>query len=222
MRRSRSRCKGRDVPLALITGGTHGIGLAIARRLKEEGHEVVVCSRSRDVPELKVLRFDALDPDSIDRLMAGVSPDILINNVGGGGRYGPENEVWQKNAGAAAQFTWLALPGMMERLWGRVVCITSAGENLRPWFAKSKLAQENLMRSLAAKRAYTESGITFNCVAPGPVEINGTGSDDMPNGEKRAHPLGRLCTPEEVAIAVSFLCREEARAVNGTTIRVGA
>ena len=155
-------------------------------------------------------------------------PDILINNVGGGGRWGSESientshdvweQVYQKNAGAAVDLTMWAIPHMRARKWGRVVTITSilGGKdgNGRPWFSMAKAAQTALMKSLATQSYLARDGITFNSVAPGLIDVGkpGLGNEEL--------PLGRMGTPEEVANVVAFLCSDGASLVNGANIVV--
>lgn len=167
---------------------------------------------------------------------------ILINNVGGGGRWGKENveetelrvweEVYEKNAMAAIRFTRRALPLMRKNKWGRVVTITSiyGGKegSGRPWFVAAKAAETGFMKALSTTSYLVRDGITFNCVAPGGIYIEGTGFEDEKRRDPAAfdrmvdqeYPLGRLGTPEEVASVVAFLCSEQASLVNGANITV--
>lgn len=162
----------------------------------------------------------------IDAEWGGI--DILINNVGGGGRWGLEtaedadDEVWegvyQKNAAASYQFAMWAIPHMRRQKWGRVITITSilGGKegNGRPWFVMAKAAQTALMKSLASQSYLARDGITFNSVAPGLIDVGkpGLGNEEL--------PLGRMGTPEEVANVVAFLCSPLASLVNGANITV--
>jgi 3-oxoacyl-[acyl-carrier protein] reductase len=244
---------------ALVTGGSHGIGLASARKLADAGCNVAICSRSKErldaaIEELKpcgvellAVAADVLETDAADRVMDVVDREwggvqILVNNVGGGGRWGKEivedtdirvwSEVYEKNAMAAVRFTRRALPHMRRGKWGRVVTITSiyggkegAG---RPWFTMAKAAETGLMKSLSTMAYLVRDGITFNSVAPGGIAIPGTGFEDEqrrdPEGFQRMidaeYPLGRLGTPEEVAAVVAFLCSAQASLVNGANITV--
>lgn len=234
---------------ALVTGGSHGIGRAIALALAAEGCDVAICSRDNEKlasvkKELEhynitaiSLPCDVLVKGDIERVMTSVmntwgGVDILINNVGGGGRWGedaveetdPEvwGQVYQKNAGAAIAFTAAALPFMKQQRWGRVVTIASIyGKEGggRPWFAMAKSAEISFMKSMALNPAYARAGITFNTVAPGHIAIPGTGSDQEKKLAKSL-PLGRMGIPEEVAAVVAFLCSEQARLVNGACIAV--
>lgn len=244
--------------VACITGGTHGIGLAIAEELAEKGCEsIIVCSRNAERIAYAKARieergakvcgyqFDATDIESIDDAVLSIkerynSIDILINNVGGGGRWGNEDifktdfsvyqEVYNKNVNVAVKFTTAVLPQMVKNSWGRVVMISSIyGKQAggRPWFTMAKAAQNAFVKSLSVKKEYIRKGITFNVVAPGAIMIKNTGWDAMRRDDPKAfreivdeYPMGRLGTPEEVAHVVSFLCSEEAAYVNGAIITV--
>ena len=192
------------------------------------------------------LHADVQRPEDIERAVGAVvrafgALDILVNNVGGGGRWGEPSiettpaavwsQVYAKNAGAAAHFTRLVVPLMRAHRWGRVVTISSihgieAGG--RPWFAMAKAAEVALMGSLARMRDLVRDGLTFNTVAPGGVMIPDTGwwhereSDPAAFARRleTEYPLGRLGTPEEVAAVIAFLCSERAGLVNGATVVV--
>lgn len=243
---------------ALITGGTHGIGKAIALALADEGCNVAVCSRNIEriketISELEAkgveslgIKADVMAEADIKKTMKKIIESwgtihILINNVGGGGRWGSEIaeeteekvwlEVFNKNTLAAIRFTMLAIPYMRKQRWGRVVTITSifgreAGG--RPWFSLAKTAQTSLMKSLSKLDYLAKDGITFNSVAPGAIMIPDTGWGKMAKDNpkelkefiKRELPLGRLGSPEEVANMVVFICSGKASLLNGTSIPV--
>lgn len=245
---------------ALVTGGSHGIGLATAIELAKEGCRVLVCSRDAQrvagaVNELgeisnnghSGLIFDALSVDSIETLINHVADvaedgvDILINNVGGGGRWGDEDplktnlsvwsEVYQKNVGVAIQLTLAFLPNMVRNKWGRVISVTSINGRLargRPWFSVAKHAQEALMKNFSQNRKFLRANITFNSVAPGGIMIPDTGWHEEEQTNPQAFqamvdqefPLGRLGTPLEVASVIGFLCSSRASLVNGASIVV--
>jgi 3-oxoacyl-[acyl-carrier protein] reductase len=221
---------------ALVTGGSHGIGLATALALAQEGCKVSVASRTRErlaraVGQLRNMstncrayEFDALDPVSVEHLAQEVldagGVDILINNVGGGGRWGTTpletplatwDEVYQKNARVAVQLTRDLLPTMLERGWGRVVTISSIygrEAGTKPWFMMAKSAEIALMKGLAMESDLWARGVTFNTVAPGYIFIEGKDTEPSKG------------TPEDVAAAVVFLCSQQARHINGACLVV--
>ncbi len=193
---------------ALVTGGSKGIGKAIVNSLLQEGVEVTVVSRTEGMKiDVETGSLDAIPRDF----------DIVINNVGGGGRWGTEeyesfkewDMVYKKNAGIATQLTMKCLPYMKNKKWGRVITISSIyGKEAggRPWFVMAKAAEIALMKSLAGKY----EGITFNTVAPGYIDVG----KPIPEQPKF---LGK---PEDVASLVAFLCSDKAKFVNGACITV--
>jgi|TARA_Y100001936_G_scaffold31661_1_gene29702 3-oxoacyl-[acyl-carrier protein] reductase len=137
---------------AIVTGGSHGIGLAIARQLGENGCKVIVCSRTQERLDstktefdksninCATYKFDALNPkNTLDVVKTIIKDnpkiDILINNVGGGGSWGVSDvtktdlsvwrEVLEKNTFSASIFTQQVLPSMIKNGWGRVITISS-------------------------------------------------------------------------------------------------
>jgi 3-oxoacyl-[acyl-carrier protein] reductase len=240
---------------ALVTGGTHGVGKAISESLAMEGVSVAFLSRSdinlREQSEFHqqignefiALKCDVLNPSEIESSWTKIKNqwggvDIVVNNVGGGGRWGFEditktplntwNEVMQKNFGVATHLTNLALPFMIEKQWGRVITITSIFGNYvggRPWFNVAKVAQTALMKNLASQVQFARNGITFNCIAPGAILIPDTGWTKMqvenPEEYKQfidSLPLGRMGMPEEVADLVLFLSSDKSKLINGASI----
>lgn len=243
---------------ALVTGGSHGIGKSIALALARQGCNVAICARnSRNVEDVVAqiktegvesigISADVMKPEDIERVMRAVIDQwktihILINNVGGGGRWGkadvldtPEEvwaDVYNKNATAAVRFTMKAIAWMKKQNWGRVVTIGSiCGREGggRPWFNMAKSAQISLMKTLAMRPDLARCGITFNTIAPGAIMIPDTGWEkemtENPSGfqemVERTFPLGRLGKPEEVADVVAFVCSEKASLLNGACLAV--
>lgn len=241
---------------ALVTGGTHGIGKSIALALADEGCNVAVCSRTDkniketiDLLEAKGvdcigIKADVTRGSDIRKVMKRIIKQwgtihILINNVGGGGRWGSEiteetdEKVWldvyNKNVLTAVRFTNLAIPFMRRQKWGRVVTITSIygrEAGAKPWFGIAKMGQAMLMKSLSLKHYLAKDGITFNSVAPGVIMIPDTGwekalkekPEEIKNFIKRELPLERFGTPDEVANLVVFICSEKASLLNGAAI----
>ena len=194
---------------ALVTGATHGIGAAIAAELEDAGHIVTVLARSTGC--------DVTNEGDVRHFVANNErPDILINNVGGGGRYGTDDEVLIKNLGAMLYFTNWALPHMLDSGWGRVVTIASifAREyGARPIFMAAKAAQVAWMKGMAKNPDYATRNITFNTVCPGNVHIEG-----KPIVDASSFPMRRTGLPEEVAALVVFLCSDWASWINGSSI----
>jgi len=243
---------------ALVTGGSHGIGRAIALRLAEEGCNVAICARNQErvdnvVSEIETkgvsalgISCDVLDLSDIDATAKEVIDQfqtihILINNVGGGGRWGEEDivktkdevwsEVYAKNALAAARFITRVLPYMQKQKWGRVVTNSSiAGLEgpVRPWYGMAKAAEISLMKNLSLKPELARFNITFNTICPGAIMIPDTGWDQERKKDpgkfnqwaKGHFPIGRPGTPEEVANIVAFICSEAASLLNGATITI--
>jgi len=240
---------------ALVTGGTHGIGASTALSLATAGCRVVVFSR--DVEKVDNIRKifqslhldatclvgDVCDAADFERITTQITEefggvDILINNAGGGGRWGSEciletdenvwTEVYEKNVTAAMRYTKFFLPYMINKNWGRVVTISSIyGKEVggRPWFNIAKTAQAVLMKNLSQNKSYSSHNITFNCVAPGPIYIPNTGWSKLREEKPREFnhhvqkiPRQRLGTPVEVANVVTFLSSDLSSLINGAVI----
>jgi 3-oxoacyl-[acyl-carrier protein] reductase len=243
---------------ALVTGGSHGIGLATAIALAMEGCQVAIVARGKENLSLALtnlqkiskghlaIKADATDSKQLRRAFDRVlhkfkSIDILVNNVGGGGRWGTEDpinteesvwlEVIEKNFLSALRLTRWSLPKMCDQKWGRIIFITSIyGKEIggRPWFNVAKFAQTVLMKNLSRYPEYPRSNVTINSVSPGGIMIPETGWEQFKNEKpddyykllEETLPMGRLGTPEEVANVVVFLCSQLASFVNGASIAV--
>ena len=203
---------------ALVTGSSRGIGAAICKSLTNAGVEVTGTLR----PE-----FDALDPLSLTMLCHKAKKsryNILINNIGGGGKWGsyhPHNtndQVWadvlHKNLVTAQRLTSAIVPFMLSTGWGRVITISSThGKEARgrPWFTVAKAAEIALMKSMS--RAYLTTGVTFNTICPGRIAVGGEKDADI-------KPDDIVGQPEDVGALVAFLCSEQAGHINGACITV--
>lgn len=230
---------------ALVTGGTRGIGLAIATRLADEGARVVVAAltpeRVTDVAARLGGAGVAVDLTTeagcADAIAAcGGGPDVLVNNLGlRAGRSWADTDVAQLDRGMAgnlypaARLSLMALPAMRERGWGRIVTVSSifgreAGG--APAYNIAKAAEISFTTALA--REVGRAGITVNCVAPGSIAFEGGSwwrrQQEDPEGMaafvERELPLGRFGTAPEVANVVAFLCSEPASLLTGVCLPV--
>jgi NAD(P)-dependent dehydrogenase (short-subunit alcohol dehydrogenase family) len=216
----------------VVTGGTRGIGAAIAARFDAAGDDVVALGRGD---------CDVTDEDSVAALFARVGAvDVLVNNAGVGTSAPLARATlddWRAhvevNATGAFLCTRAALPGMLERGSGRIVTVAStagvAGARYTAAYTASKHAAVGLMRAVAAEVRGT--GVTANAVCPTFVrtdltrasvrriaETTGRSEAEAEAALAGASPLGRLLEPDEVAFAVAFLAAPEAAAINGQTL----
>lgn len=221
----------------LITGASKGIGLALANRLTQEGHEAIgVARNATDGFPGQLHTLDLADPASSDELAMIVRESVIdgiVNNVGlvraeplGDIAVETLEEVMRVNLHPALVATQAALPGMRLRGWGRIVNISSLtvlGSLQRTSYAAAKAALVSFTRNWALELAAT--GITVNAVSPGPTETelfranNPTGSE----GEARylaGVPMRRFGKPEEIAAAITFLLSDEAAFITGQTLQV--
>jgi 3-oxoacyl-[acyl-carrier protein] reductase len=234
--------------VALVTGGTKGIGLGIAQALAREGAKVSVVARTAaDVKRVAEsikgfgVAADAMTAEGTERAVreteATLGPiDILINNLGAraGNDWndtGPQEfaKAFDGNVGVSLRFTQRVLPGMVERGWGRVVVISSVWgreSGGAPAYNAAKAAENSLVKSLA--REFAAKGVTVNAVAPGSVMWEGGGwyrrrqadPEGIAEFIRREMPMGRFGSPEEVANVVAFVCSRQASLLTGAIINV--
>ena len=234
--------------VALVTGATRGIGLAIAQALAREGVRVSIVARTEaDVRRVaRELGGFGVAADvtteegcrrSVEETVHNLGPiDILVNNYGArAGRSWQDTGVeefetaFRGNVSVSLRMTRLVLPGMLERGWGRVVVITSVwGREAggAPAYNAAKAAETSLVKSLA--REVAPRGVTVNGVAPGSILWEGGGwyrrQQADPEGiaeyVRREMPMGRFGTVEEVADVVAFVCSRRASLLNGASIAV--
>lgn len=223
--------------VALVTGGNRGIGAAVAQRLTDDGHQVVVGSRNGEAPAgIAAVRMDVSDPASINAAVAAIEADhgpiqVLIANAGIT-RDGllmrmsdaDIDDVISTNLTGAIRCARATLRGMLKARSGRIIFMSSvvwaAGSAGQVNYAAAKAGLVGGARSLA--REVGSRGITVNVVAPGFVETDMTAAlDDARRSEiASAIPLGRYAAPREIAGAVSFLSGPDAAYVTGAVIAV--
>ena len=216
-----------DSPVALVTGGSRGIGKAIAERLEKDGFTVATLGRtSGDV------QADVGDAASVQAAFDAVHERfgpvlVLVNNAGerqDGLTIRMSCEQWESvvdtNLNGAFHCIRRALDDMLTARWGRIVNISSVvAERANPGqanYGAAKAGMLSLTRTIAREMA--RKGITCNAVTPGVIETDMTEgiSDKLLAGV----PAGRVGQPQEVAHAVSFLCSDEAAYINGATLAV--
>ncbi|MCP5029174.1 MAG: beta-ketoacyl-ACP reductase [Actinomycetia bacterium] len=223
--------------IALVTGGSRGIGLAIARGLAADGHRVVIGSRTDPgLDEFVWVPLDVTDPESIDAAFSAVEDqlgpvELLVANAGITRdtlvlRMSDDDFDTVINANLAGSFKVAkrAVKRMMKGRFGRMVFISSVvgsvGQAGQANYAASKAGLVGLARSLA--REFASRGITANIVAPGPIatDMLDALSDDQKQAITDSVPVGRVGTPDEVAAAVRFLCSDEAGYITGVVLPV--
>ena len=234
--------------VALVTGGTRGIGLGIAQALAREGVRVSVVARTEaDAKRVADsiggfgVAADVTTQEgcatSVEQTLRNLGPiEILVNNFGA--RAGTSwtdtgleefKAAFDGNVIVSARMTKLVLPEMLERGWGRVVVITSVwGRETggAPAYNAAKAAEISMVKSLARELAST--GVTVNGIAPGSILWEGGGwrrrRETDPEGiadfVRHEMPMGRFGTVDEVASVVAFVCSRQASLLTGACINV--
>jgi 3-oxoacyl-[acyl-carrier protein] reductase len=231
--------------IALVTGGSRGIGRACALALAQAGADVAVNYRERQDAAQEVcsllerlgkrafpIQADVSRSSEVSRMVKAVEGElgtieILVNNAGIGRRYPwdqvPEegwDEIMNINLKSAFLVTQAVLPGMRARKWGRIINISSGaaatGGVVGPYYAASKAGLLGLTHGYASLTL--KEGITVNAVAPSLIET------DMARQDLRVDPkstaIGRMGTPEEVAEVVVMLAKNGY--ITGQTLYVNA
>ncbi len=238
------------IRVALVTGGSRGIGRAIAMTLAQRGYVVglTYATSEREAQEVAeaigfngggapAVRLGAQDrasivraADEVRRVLGPIS--VLVNNAATS-QEKPFLELtdadWDRmlavNLRGPFACSQEVLPDMLRQGWGRIINISSVGGQWggmnQVHYACAKAGLNNLTRSLA--KLFSAQGVTANTVAPGLVATEMIANElDTPAGEEkvRSIPIGRLATGDEIARVVSFLASDDAGYVTGQTINV--
>lgn len=235
--------------VAVVTGGSRGIGRAICLRLAKMGARVVInyVSRPQAAEETKaqvealgsecvVLKFDVAKSAEVQEAFKQISAecgriDILVCNAGitrDGLIATMKEEAWDEvmavNLKGAFNCIKAGCRPMMKQRWGRIIIITSvvgfAGNAGQANYSAAKAGLVGLTRSSA--RELASRSITVNCVAPGYIDTEMT--SELPEAVREKIlaeiPLGSLGKPEDIAAAVTYLASDDARYVTGQAIHV--
>ncbi|MGY6707737.1 MAG: acetoacetyl-CoA reductase [Rhizobiaceae bacterium] len=228
--------------VALVTGGTRGIGASISVALKEAGYKVAAnyagndeaASKFRDETGIPVFKWSVADYDScaagIAKVEAELGPvEVLVNNAGITRdamfhRMTPEQwrEVIDTNLSGVFNMTHPLWSGMRDRKFGRVITISSIngqkGQAGQANYSAAKAGDIGFTRALAQEGA--RAGITVNAICPGYIatEMVMAVPEKVRESIIGQIPVGRLGEPEEIARCVVFLASDEAGFITGSTI----
>jgi len=224
-------------PIALVTGGNRGIGLAIATALAADGLEVVVTYRSGSAPAgFKSVQMDVTSEESVESAFSSIEeqwgiPEIIVANAGITKdtlvlRMSEEDftSVIDTNLTGAFRVAKRATKGLLKLKQGRLIFIGSVvggvGAAGQVNYSTSKAGLVGMARSFA--RELGSRSITANVIAPGFVETDMTADLDQKRRSDIAGqvPLGRFCSAEEIADVVSFIASPKASYITGAIIPV--
>lgn len=230
--------------VAIVTGGTRGIGAATSVALQNLGMQVAATYFGRDEAAaqfqqdtgIPVYKWDVADPEAcksgVARVVEDLGPvDILINNAGitrdssiARMTDAMWNDVLATNIGGCFNMARAVMPGMRERKFGRIVNISSingqAGQFGQTNYSAAKAAILGFTKALALEGA--KSGITVNAIAPGYVDTEMVAAvpADILAGIVARIPVGRLGSVDDIARGVVFLVADDADFVTGSTLTI--
>ena len=230
--------------VALVTGGTRGIGEAICTGLKDAGYTVVAnyggndeaAAAFTDRTGIPAVKFDVADFKATQQAIAHIEEtygpvDVLINNAGitrDGTMHKMDFAQWdaviQTNLASCFNTCKAVIEGMRERGFGRIVNIGSvngqAGQYGQVNYAAAKSGIHGFTKALALEGA--AKGITVNAIAPGYVDTDMVRAVPEPVLKKiiATIPVGRLGTPHDIARSVLFLVSDDAGFVTGSTLSI--
>jgi acetoacetyl-CoA reductase len=230
--------------VAVVTGGTRGIGEAISVALKEKGCTVAATYHGndaaaedfRDRTGIAVFKFDVADfdacADGVKRIEAALGPiDILVNNAGitrDSTMHRMDRRAWDEvidtNLGSCFNMCRAVIDGMRSRSFGRIVNIGSingqAGQYGQVNYAAAKSGIHGFTKALAQEGA--AKGVTVNAIAPGYIDTDMVRAVPPNVLEKIVArvPVGRLGKASEIARGVAFLVDDEAGFVTGSTLSI--
>lgn len=229
--------------IALVTGGSRGIGAAISKALKAAGYKVGASYAGNDEAAsaftletgIPAYKWDVSDYDAcvagIAKVEADLGPiDVLVNNAGiakDGMFHKMTKDQWygviNTNLNSLFNMTRPVWEGMRARKFGRVICISSIngqkGQMGQVNYSAAKAGDIGFVKALAQEGA--RAGITVNSICPGYIATEMVKAIDPAVVEKNILPLipvGRLGEPEEIARAVVFLAADEAGFITGSTL----
>lgn len=229
--------------VALVTGGTRGIGASIAKALKAAGYKVAANYAGNDEAAQKFKAETGIsvfkwDVSSFEACTAGLKAvqdelgpvDVLVNNAGITRdamlhRMKPEqwSAVINTNLGSLFNMCRQVIEGMRERKFGRIVNISSIngqkGQMGQTNYSAAKAGELGFTKALAQEAA--RSGITVNAICPGYINtemVQAVPKDVLEKSILPQIPIGRLGEPEEIARCVVFLAADEAGLITGSTI----